>query len=593
LRSAFSIEQRINAMQVLVHHVKRVAACVAFAATSATAAAPPTGPADLVLTGGEVYTVDAARSWAEAVAIRDGRIVWVGGDDGAKAWIGAGTRVVALGGRFVMPGFHDSHLHPITGGMRTLQCELSGAATAAEALERVRAYAGAHPEMEWITGRGWELPLFPAANPRKELLDAVVPDRPVYLTAADGHNAWVNSKALALAGVTAATPDPPSGRIERDTATGEPSGCLRENAKALVSRLLPETTQAQRRAGLERTVDLAHRAGLVGLFDASVDPIELEVYRDLDRAGRLDLHVGIAMYVDPEKPLAPQLGEVVALRALDWGPHVHLRSVKLFADGVIESGTAALLAPYLDRGDDRGGLEWDPAKLAEAAIALDRAGFQLHVHAIGDRAIRVTLDAVEAARRANGPRDRRPTLAHIELFDPADVPRFRSLGAVASFQPLWAWADPYIRDLTEPQLGPARSRWLYPIASLAATGAVIAGGSDWSVSSMVPLEGIEVAVTRRGPSEGPGPAWLPDERVPLATMLAAYTIGSAYAAFNERSTGSLEAGKSADLIVLDRNPFAIPTHEISETKVLLTLFAGREVFRDPVLPAAALPVETQ
>ena len=563
------------------------------AAASAPAAEPAAAPADLVLTGGEVYTVDAARSWAEAVAIRGGRIVWVGSDDGATAWIGPATRVVALGGRFVMPGFHDSHLHPITGGMRTLQCELSGAATAAEALERVKAYAAAHPEKQWITGRGWELPLFPAANPRKELLDAVVPDRPVYLTAADGHNAWVNSKALALAGVTAATPDPPSGRIERDAATGEPSGCLRENAKALVSRLLPETTQAERAEGLARTVELAHRAGLVGLFDASVDAIELEVYRDLDRAGKLDLHIGIAMYVDPEKPFAPQLAELLALRAQDWGRHVHLRSAKLFADGVIESGTAALLAPYLGRGDDRGGLEWDEAKLAEAVVALDRAGLQIHVHAIGDRAIRVTLDAVEAARRANGPRDRRPTLAHIELFDPADVPRFRALGAVASFQPLWAWADPYIRDLTEPQLGPERSRWLYPIASVAATGAVIAGGSDWSVSSMVPLEGIEVAVTRRGPSEGPGPAWIPDERAGLPTMLAAYTIGSAYAAYNERETGSLEAGKSADLIVLDRNLFTIPPHEISETKVLLTLFAGREVFRDPALPATTPPAKTQ
>ena len=271
---------------------------------------------------------------------------------------------------------------------------------------------------------------------------------------------------------------------------------------------------------------------------------------------------------------------------------MHVRSAKLFADGVIESGTAALLAPYLDRGGSRGTLEWDEARLREAAIALDREGFQIHVHAIGDRAIRVTLDTIEAVRRANGPRDRRPTLAHIELFDPADVPRFRALGAIASFQPLWAWADPYIRDLTEPQLGPARSRWLYPIGSVAATGAVVAGGSDWSVSSMAPLEGIEVAVTRRGPTEGPGPAWIPEERVSLATMLAAYTIGSAYAAFNERETGSLEVGKSADLIVLDRNLFAIPPHEISETKVLLTLFAGREVYRDPAMPASVLMVST-
>ncbi|MBI4916820.1 MAG: amidohydrolase [Acidobacteria bacterium] len=562
--------------------------CIAVAgAAVAAAAARPAPPADLVLSGGAIYTVDAARSWAETVAIRDGRIVYVGSDDGARAWVGPATRVVELGGRFVLPGFHDSHLHPITGGMRTLRCELSGAATAAEALDRVRAYAAAHPDAPWIVGRGWELFLFPAANPRKETLDAVIADRPVYLTSADGHSAWVNSRALALASVTAATPDPPLGRIERDGATGMPSGTLREEAKQLVSRLLPEATAAERREGIVRAVELAHRAGLVGLFDATVDAIELPDYREVGRQGKLDVHLGIALYVDPEKPFAPQLAELLALRREDWGPHVRITAAKLYADGVIESGTAALLEPYLDRDGSRGVLEWDEGKLREAAIALDREGFQLHVHAIGDRAIRVTLDTIAAVRRANGPRDRRPTLAHIELFDPADVPRFRALGAIASFQPLWAWADPYIKDLTEPQLGPERSRWLYPIGSVAATGAVLAGGSDWSVSSMVPLEGIEVAVTRRGPAEGPGPAWIGEERASLATMLAAYTIGSAYAAFRERETGSLEVGKSADLVVLDRNLFAVPPHEISEAKVLLTLFAGREVYRDPAMPASA------
>ena len=278
LRMASSIGRRLTAMQALVRRVIRVAVCLAATCTGAAAAgAAQALAADLVLTGGEVYTVDAARSWAEAVAIRGGRIVWVGADDGAEAWIGPATRVVALGGRFVMPGFHDSHMHPITGGMRLLRCELSGAATAAEALERVRAYAAAHPERTWIVGRGWELPLFPAGNPRREPLDAVVADRPVYLSSADGHSAWLNSRALALAGITAATPDPPAGRIERDPVTGEPSGTLRENAKALVSHLLPETTQAERAEGLARTVDLAHRAGLVGLFDASVDAVAREV----------------------------------------------------------------------------------------------------------------------------------------------------------------------------------------------------------------------------------------------------------------------------------------------------------------------------
>ncbi len=583
-RSGRAARTRLGAAGAVLQCVLLAGAGVTWADSSQGARATGEPPADLVLRGGAIYTVDAARSWAEAVAVRGGRIVFVGTDDTVGALIGPATRVVELGGRFVMPGFHDSHLHPITGGMRTLRCELSGATSAAEAVDRVRAYAASHPNATWLMGRGWELPLFPEANPRKEALDAVVADRPVYLTSADGHSAWVNSKALELAGITAATPDPPLGRIERDPLTGEPTGCLREAAKPLVSRLLPETTQAERREGLVATAELAHRAGLVGLFDATVDPIELPVYRDLDREGKLKLHIGIGMYIDDEKPLGPQLEEITSLRRESWGQNVRITTAKIYEDGVIESATAALLAPYLGGDGSRGELIWDKARLDEAAIALDRAGLQLHFHAIGDRAIRACLDAVDAARIANGPRDRRPVLAHIELWDPADIPRLRTLGAIASFQPLWAWEDPYIKDLTLPILGPERSRWLYPIASVAATGAVLAGGSDWSVSSLVPLEGIEVAVTRRGPSEGPGPAWIPEERVPLATMLAAYTIGSAWAAYREHDTGSLEVGKSADLIVLDRNPFAIPPHEISETRVLLTLFAGEEVFRDAAAP---------
>ena len=271
---------------------------------------------------------------------------------------------------------------------------------------------------------------------------------------------------------------------------------------------------------------------------------------------------------------------LVARRAAPHERHVKVSAVKLFADGVIEGGTAALLEPYIGR-EGSGIPNWSAENLRSAITALDREKFQVHVHAIGDRAIRETLDALEAARNTNGARDARPLLAHIQLFHPSDIPRFRALGAVADFQPLWAWFDPYIRDLTEPFLGPERSRWLYPIRTLADTGVALAAGSDWSVSSMNPLDAIEVAVTRcdAGLTTCDKP-WIPEERVDVATMIAAYTIGGAWAGFEEKESGSLEAGKLADLVVLDRDLFSIPPGEISDAKVLVTMFEGRVVFGD-------------
>ncbi len=350
--------------------------------------------------------------------------------------------------------------------------------------------------------------------------------------------------------------------------------------------VVPPTSAAERLEGLRRAVELAHRFGITAVFEASAGREDLEAYRALDREGGLNLQVRAALYVDPhpkpEVSIGEQVAQLVKLRGEDWGPHVVPAAAKLFADGVIESGTAALLAPYLLRDPlTTGILEWEPARLKEVTRALDLAGFQIHVHAIGDRGIRETLDALEEVAKNNGARDRRPVLAHIQLFDPADLPRFRRLGVGASFQPLWAYADPYIRDLTLPYLGPERSRWLYPIASMARSGAVLAAGSDWSVSSMNPLDGIEVALTRRDPEDDPGPAWIPEERVDLATMIAAYTIGSQWAMFGEREAGSIEPGKWADLVVLDRNLFDVAPHEISEVKVVTTYFGGVEVYARP------------
>jgi hypothetical protein len=548
-------------------------------------AAPASAAADLVFRHGPVYTVDAARRWAEAVAVANGRIVFVGGDADAARWIGPKTRVVDLAGRMLLPAFHDSHVHPVDGGMDSLEVDLHGLATPAEVLEKVRSYAAAHPDAAWVRGSGWELPTFPNANPTRDLLDRIVPDRPVFLYAMDGHSAWVNSKALAIAGVTKDTPDPAHGRIERDAA-GEPSGALREDATGLVSRYLPKRTAKDRAAGLAEALRIANGYGLTSLQEANASEEDLAAYAAADAKGTLTARVVASIHCDTDAGVA-DVPRIVALRQRYHGRRLRAGGVKIFADGVLETRTAAVLEPYVGFGDDRGKLNLEPEAYKALAVALDAQGFQIHVHAIGDRAIRETLDALEAARAANGARDARHHIAHLELIDPADVPRFRALGVVANFQPFWANGDEYILKLTEPELGPARSRWLYPIRSVHDSGAAIAFGSDWDVSSVNPLDGIEVAITHREPSRGPGPPWLPEEQIGLPEAIAGYTIGGAYLDFTERETGSIETGKSADLIVLDRNLFTIPSDRIHDAKVLWTLLEGKEVYRAAGFPRSS------
>jgi predicted amidohydrolase YtcJ len=541
--------------------------------------ARPPEPADLLLRGAAVYTVDGARSWAEAVAVSKGRIVFVGANASASPWIGKSTKVLDLAGKMVLPAFHDSHVHPVSGGVEALECNLNGLTTQAAILDRINSYAAANPKAPWIRGGGWDLTIFPDGNPSKALLDAIVPDRPVYLSASDGHSVWVNSKALSLAKVTKTTPDPPYGRIERDAA-GQPSGTLREDAADLVAKHLPKRSPKEFADGLAEGLRIANSLGLTSLVEASASEEDLEAYAALDGRGALTAHVLASLYVNTDKGVA-EVPRLKALRQKYAKGRVRTNAVKIFADGVLETRTASVLEPYVGFPGDRGKPNLQPAAFQTLATALDKEGFQIHVHAIGDRAIRDAFDAFEAARKANGPRDSRHHIAHIELFDPADIPRFRKLGVIANFQPLWANGDQYITELTEPKLGPERSRWLYPIGSVLASGGEFAFGSDWSVSSMNPLEGMQVAVTRRELGKGAGSAWIPEERIALPDAIAAYTIRGAYLDFSEKATGSIEVGKLADLVVLDRNLFEIAPSQISEAKVLMTLLEGTEIYRAP------------
>ncbi len=540
---------------------------------------PRSASVDLIFRNGAIYTMDAARSWAEALAIQEGKILYVGDDSGVEKYRSTDTKIIDLKGKMVLPGFHDSHIHLVTGGVELSQCNLNGLQTQEEIFKKIRQYASENPDKEWIVGGGWDLPIFPGANPTKEQLDQLVSDRPVYLSAADGHSVWVNSKALAMAGITEKTPDPEGGRIERMKGTNVPSGTLRENAAGLVSKYLAELSPEDYLKGLRAGLLLANSFGITSINEASADEDILNTYAEFDRRQELSVRVVSSLYVDPKLGL-DQIKDLLQKREKYKGSHLRATAAKIFADGVIESHTAALLEPYFDRPGYCGLPNLEPDLFSRLAIALDKEQFQIHIHAIGDRAIRMSLDALEAAQKKNGARDARHHIAHLQLIHPDDIPRFKSLDVIANFQPLWAYPDLYITELTEPVLGPERSRWLYPIGSIVKSGAKIVGGSDWSVSSMNPLDAIQVAITRKALDDSSSLSWIPEELVDLPTILAAYTINGAFLNRQEEITGSLEVGKAADLVVLDRNLFAIPPTDIHKTKVLYTFLEGKEIYRD-------------
>lgn len=530
--------------------------------------------------------MDATRSFAQAVAVRDGRIVAVGDDATVRSWVGPRTRSIDLRGRTVTPGFGDAHVHPVTAGVERLRCDLRIADPLTGYLEVVRAYAAANPELPWIRGGGWSLTDFPHGIPDLADLDRVVPDRPVYLDDRDGHTSWVNSKALELAGIDASTMDPTDGRIERD-ADGRANGTLQEGAQDLVSRLLPPDTPDEVLAGLRLAQAELHGLGVTNWQDAQVEPEWEIAYTTLAGRGELTGRVVGAQGWD-DKRGAEQIGELVGRREGATVPRYAPTSVKFFVDGVLENRTATLLEPYLGadgRPTANVGLTlFDPADLASFVTQLDALGFQAHFHAIGDRAVRDALDAVAVARRANGPTDSRPHIAHIQLVHPDDHGRFRSLGVAANAQALWAALEDQLEFLTLPFVGPERTAWTYPFGSLLRAGARLVMGSDWSVSTADPLLQLEVAVNRVNPEHrGQREPFLPDERIDLMDALAGFTIGSAWANHLEAEVGSIEVGKAADLVVLDRDLFDRGAGAIGEARVVATFIDGAAVFEGPGL----------
>lgn len=548
--------------------------------------------ADLVFAGGPVFVANTVRSRATAVAVTNGRIVAVGGDD-VRELIGPRTEVVDLAGRMLVPGFQDAHVHPVSGGLELLRCDLSEATTEPEYLDAIAAYAAAHPstgagsETEWIQGGGWSMSAFPGGTPTAASLDRVLPDRPAFLPNRDGHGAWVNSEALRRAGIDASTPDPVDGRIERDAA-GNPTGTLHEGAMSLVNRLIADPSSELLREALLAGQSYLHSYGITAWQDAIIgDYSDLvdqgETYRTAAADGSLTGRVVGALWWDRTAGLE-QIPSLVERRARLSAGLFQATSVKIMQDGVAENFTAAMLEPYCDGHGhltDNSGISFvSPDVLAEAVPQLDALGFQVHFHAIGDRAVRECLDAVAHAIERNGRGDNRHHIAHIQVVHPDDVPRFRSLGVAANMQSLWATLEPQMIELTLPFLGPPRDAWQYPFGDLQRAGAVLAAGSDWSVSSPNPLAAIHTAVNRQaapGYEEGDYEPFLPEQAIDLATSLTAYTAGSAWVNHLDRDTGTVEVGKYADLAVLDRDPFAGPADQVGATRVLQTFVEGTRV----------------
>ncbi len=530
--------------------------------------------ADLVFTGGSVRTIDAANPHAEAVAVARGRVLAVGSSAEVAELASLKTRVVELEGRTVLPGFQDAHIHVASGGLTLSGCGLFDLRTREQYLDAVARYAGEHPELEWIVGDGWSTNAFPGGIGLASDLDAIVPDRPVYLENRDGHAAWVNSRALELAGITAATSDPPDGRIERD-ASGAPSGTLQEEVRHVVSRLLPSPTQADWERGILLAQSEAHRLGLTAWQEAKLESMMLPAFRALAERGELTMRTEADLYWTHDSG-EEQLEELSAARG-EVG-RLRIRGAKLFQDGVMENFTAGLLEPFTN--GEQGQSLFEPERLNRDVTLLDASGFQVQIHAIGDRAVRESLDAFEAALRTNGGRDSRHHICHLQLVHPDDQPRFRELGVVANCQPLWACSSPYVDELTLPFISETQAATMYPFGSLHRAGARLAFGSDWTVSTQNPLPQIEVAVTRVDTDARDHEPFLPGERLDLDTAVEAFTLGSAYVNHLDMETGSIEVGKLADLVVLDRDIDDPGAGPIGDARVVLTLVEGESLYAD-------------
>jgi predicted amidohydrolase YtcJ len=544
-------------------------------------------PSDLVPYGSDIGPRPIAAP--NAIAIRDGQIAWLGRDDAAvRDWLGPRTEHVDARGGLITAGFDDAHIHLLSGARALDQVDLFGLAS----VEAIQAAIARHDRDDasspWVLGRGWLYAPFPGGLPTRDLLEAVVADRPAFLSCYDGHTAWVNAAALRAAGIDRDTPDPAHGAIVRDPATGEPTGVLKESAQDLVTRVIPTPGTDETLAALRRAIAGLHASGITAIQDAGIEVEELPLWRSLLDEGTLRLRARVALPMRPERSLDAWRetldGYEGLIADLRGGPWLEAGILKAYADGVVEARTAALLEPYID-DTGSGHLEWDPDVLDAYTAEADRRGWQIQVHAIGDAAIRTVLDSYERAAAANPERDRdrRHRVEHIETITRRDIPRFAALGVVASMQPFHADPSPNQTEVWARNLGPERAGQAWSWASIRREGAVVALGSDWPVVPFDPFLALNAAVNRQTVDGQPAGGWLPSEKLSLPDALAAYGHGSAFAAFAERRRGTLRAGADADLVVLDRDILAGGPSSIIGTTVTMTVVGGQVVHRSEAL----------
>jgi predicted amidohydrolase YtcJ len=542
--------------------------------------------ADMVVLHGRIYTLNSKQPWAQALAIRADKIVAVGDDATIGKFRGPDTKVIAAAGQLVLPGFVDSHSHFFEGSIFLNRVHLDDAKDLAEIRGRLKDYANAHPGDGWIVGTGWDYAMFGQEKmPNKKYLDDLFPNRPVFLDGFDGHTAWVNSAALAAANISKETTEPALGSIVRDPQTGEPTGALREDdAIDLVKRVRPEASRAEKLAALRAGLRLANENGLTrvhaagGHFDSN-DFDKLELYDELYRHGELTVRLYVAYFLNPPELRQQDIEAIEDARKKYNGHWLSAGVVKLRLDGVIESHTAAMIDPYSDDPSLKGKLFWEPSKYNSAVAELDKRGLQLFTHAIGDLAVRTALDAYQHAEEVNHSSDRRARIEHIETISPTDIPRFGKLGVIASMQPLHSYPNADTMEVWVRNAGPDRASRAWSWKSIAYAGGRYAFGSDWPVVTLNPWEGLQTAVTRQTREGTPEAGFVPSQRLTVAQAVEGYTLGAAFAGRREKTEGSLEKGKLADLIIVSQNIFEIDPHKISETKVRTTIVGGQVVYQ--------------
>ncbi len=573
-RNEVSVEYRWIPSLVLVAIVMMALATPGVAQQSARIA-----PADILILHAKVYTLNPQNQWAQAVAIRHGKIVAVGADEFVERMRGIGTRVIDAGGKLVLPGFTDCHVHFLEGSVSLARVNLDGLTTVEEIQTRLREYAAEHPGDSWILGRGWNYAVFgEAALPDKKYLDQLFPARPVFLEGYDGHSYWVNSRALAVAGVDKNTPDPKNGFIVHDQQTGEPTGALKEDADALITRVIPKLGEVDKLQALRAGIKWANQNGITRVHSAGGDFAILPLLDQLRQDKQLTVRFYVSYRLDRYELRKEDLEAIERTRKKYRDDWIDTNAVKMMLDGVVETHTAALLAPYADEPSTKGSLFWELPKYQFAVSELDKRGVQLFTHAIGDYSVRTALDTYEMAEKKNHSKDQRPRIEHIETIDSSDIVRFGNLGVIASMQPLHSYPDADTLDVWARNLGPNRSSRAWVWKSIAQGGGRYAFGSDWPIVTLNPWEGLQTAVTRQTADGKPAGGFVPAERLTVAQAVEGYTIGAAYAGRREKREGSIETGKAGDVIVVDRNIFEIDPHGIGATKVVITIAGGKIVY---------------